>query len=142
MIPFPHSPRYRLADDRWLQGIDPVRRYWIAINGDPNYTVAIAGLEVASEEGLRQLLWQFRRLRAGDQIQVNYVSRSLSIYCVSQNCYAIQAKFRGAPVWHLFDQETLESLLHTSHPDWRCDQQDIELGRSLLQSCWENSLVA
>lgn len=143
MIPFRHTPRYRLEDHEcWLQGVDPLRRYWIALNGDPTQVVSILGLEVKSEEGVRQLLWQFRHLQAGEQMQVNYFSRSLSIYCVSNNCYAIQGTYRGAAVWHLFDQATLESLLITSHPNWRCAPQDIELGRSLLESCWQKNWVA
>jgi hypothetical protein len=142
MVPFSLTPRYRLEDSDWLQGIDPVKHYWIAINGDSNYTAAIAGLEITSSEGLRQLLWQLRRMRSGEQIQVNYRLRSLSVYCVNPTCFALQASFRGAPVWHLFDPATLENLLKTSHPEWQCTQSDIELGRNLLKSCWEQGLVA
>ncbi len=45
------APRYRLDDDSsWLLAIDPVRRYWIAINGDERLSTEIAGL-LASELG-------------------------------------------------------------------------------------------
>ena len=41
---FPLAPRYRLDDeDAWLVGIDPLRRYWFAANGDETIQVVVPG---------------------------------------------------------------------------------------------------
>ena len=46
--------------------------------------------------------------------------KSVQIYCVSTNCYAVADEVAGAEVWPLFDRETLENLLMTmtAHEDW------------------------
>jgi hypothetical protein len=66
---------------------------------------------------------------------------SCTIHCVSLNCYGVEAEINNAPVWHLFDQETLDSLLMTAHPDWQCAPKDIELGRKLLLRSLELAAV-
>jgi len=45
-------------------------------------------------------------------------------------------------VWHLFDYESLESLLMTAHPDWRCAPEHLALGRSLLSVAFEQPAAA
>ncbi|MDB9373968.1 hypothetical protein [Nodularia sphaerocarpa] len=127
------SPRYRLDDESpWLQGIDPSRHYWISVNGDSNFTIAIPGLVVASMSELKQAICQFRSLQPGEQMTVKRIASDCTIHCVSPNCYAVEEEINDAPIWHLFDQETLDSLLMTAHPEWQCTQSDIELGRKLL----------
>ncbi|MBW4555357.1 MAG: hypothetical protein KME59_05355 [Trichormus sp. ATA11-4-KO1] len=137
------SPRYRLDDESpWLEGIDPSRHYWIAVNGDRNITVAVPGLVVESMSELGQAIRQFRSLQPGEQMTLNRIARACTIYCVSSNCYAVADQINDAPVWHLFDQETLDSLLMTAHPEWQCAPSDIELGRRLLlRSLQEPSAV-
>jgi hypothetical protein len=45
------APRYRLDDDSpWLKGIDPLRRYWICVNGDPRSMRVLSGLSTQSPE--------------------------------------------------------------------------------------------
>jgi len=136
--PFILSPRYRLDDDSpWLEGIDPSRHYWIAVNGDPDIQVAIPGLTVSSLKEWKQIVWRFRSLQGGDRMELRRIANTSTIQCISANCYAIATKIDGASVWHLFDQEALESLLMTAHPDWLCAPRDIELGRQLLARSWE-----
>ncbi|MBE9051077.1 hypothetical protein IQ243_11740 [Nostocales cyanobacterium LEGE 11386] len=137
------SPRYRLDDESpWLEGIDPSRHYWIAVNGDRNITVAVPGLVVDSMSELKQAIRQFRSLQPGEQMTLNRIARACIIHCVSSNCYAVADQINDAPVWHLFDQETLDSLLMTAHPEWQCAPSDIELGRRLLlRSLQEPSAV-
>jgi len=136
--PFILSPRYRLDDDSpWLEGIDPSRHYWIAVNGDPDIQVAIPGLTVSSLKEWKQILWRFRTLQSGDRMELRRIANTLIIQCISANCYAIATQIDGASVWHLFDQEALESLLMTAHPDWLCAPSDIELGRQVLARSWE-----
>ncbi|MEB3339098.1 MAG: hypothetical protein VKJ46_16625 [Leptolyngbyaceae bacterium] len=143
MSAFPLAPRYRLDDEsHWLEGIDPSRHYWIAVNGDTDLTIAIPGLAPASMEEFKKAVLEFRALQPGQRLTlVRYASRC-SIYCVSQNCYAIEAEVQGALVWHLFDQETLQSLLMTAHPDWQCAARDLELGRRLLAKSWQQAVAA
>jgi hypothetical protein len=127
------SPRYRLDDELpWLEGIDPSRHYWVAVNGDSNSTVAIPGLVVSSISELKQAIKQFRALQPGEKMTLTRIANCLTIHCVSSNCYAVADKINDAQVWHLFDQETLDSLLMTAHPDWQCAPSDVELGRKLL----------
>jgi hypothetical protein len=127
------SPRYRLDDEsRWLEGIDPSRHYWMAVNGEQNLTVALPGLIVGSLAEFKQFIRQFRSLQPGETMTLERIASSCTIYCVSNNCYAIESEVNNAPVWHLFDQESLDSLLMTAHPDWQCAASDIELGRKLL----------
>lgn len=136
------SPRYRLDDQLpWLEAIDPSRHYWVAVNGDKNFTVAIPGLIVSSITELKQTIRQFRSLQPGEQMTLARVATACTIYCVSSNCYAIETQINGACVWHLFDQETLDSLLMTAHPDWQCAPKDIELGRKLLMRSFEQAAV-
>ncbi len=127
------SPRYRLDDESpWLEGIDPSRHYWIKVNGDSNLTIAIPGLLVASMDEMKQAMKEFRLLEPGEQMTLERVASSCKIHCISSNCYAIEVEMDNAPVWHLFDQETLDSLLMSAHPDWQCAPSGIELGRKLL----------
>ncbi|BAZ25428.1 hypothetical protein NIES4073_63330 [Kalymmatonema gypsitolerans NIES-4073] len=136
------SPRYRLDDELpWLEGIDPSRHYWIAVNGDTNLTVAIPGLTVSSISELKQSIREFRALQPGEQMTLARVASSCTIHCVSTNCYAVEAQINNAWVWHLFDQETLDSLLMTAHPDWQCAPKDIELGRKLLMRSFQQAAV-
>lgn len=127
------SPRY-LLDDRsvWLEGVDPSRRYWIAVNGDKNQTVAIPGPTVSSRSELKQIIFQFRSLQPTDKMTLTRTASTCTIHCISSNCYALEVEDNFAPVWHLFDRETLDALLMTAHPDWRCSPADIDLGRRLL----------
>ncbi len=127
------SPRYRLDDEsRWLEGIDPSRHYWIAVNGEKKVTLALPGLIVSSMEEFKQVIRKFRSLQPGEILNLARISSRCLIRCISNNCYAIEAEVNHAPVCHLFDQETLESLLMTAHPDWQCAPSDIDLGRKLL----------
>ncbi|WP_017304961.1 hypothetical protein [Spirulina subsalsa] len=131
--PFVLSPRYRLDDELpWLMGVDPSRNYWIWVNGESDLTVMIPGLLVTDLETWKALIRRFRRLQPQEQMQIERVAQSVIVHCVSTNCYAIASEVSGAVVWHLFDRESLESLLMTSHPDWQCAPKDIELGRSWL----------
>lgn len=127
------SPRYRLDDEMpWLEGIDPSRHYWINVNGDKSVTIAIPGLMVASVSEMKQAIRQFRSLQPGEQMSLLRIASNCKIHCISHNCYAVETQINHAPVWHLFDQETLDSLLMTAHPDWQCAPADVELGRKLL----------
>ncbi|MBF2026200.1 MAG: hypothetical protein IGS48_05445 [Oscillatoriales cyanobacterium C42_A2020_001] len=140
---FPLAPRYRLDDELpWLEGIDPSRHYWLMVNGDAALTVAIPGLAVFSQEEFKQAILGFRALQPGGQMEIQRAANRCVIICISQNCYALEAEVLGATVWHLFDQETLESLLRTSHPDWKCAPKDVELGRRSLLRSWAQSIAA
>jgi hypothetical protein len=126
-------PRYRLDDESpWLEGIDPARHYWIAINGNSSMTQPIPGLMVESTSEWKQAIRQFRAMQAGEEMKINRVVSSCTIHRIGENCYAIASEINKAPIWHLFDQETLESLLRTAHPDWQCTSNDVDLGRKLL----------
>ncbi|MBD0343768.1 MAG: hypothetical protein ICV63_02800 [Coleofasciculus sp. Co-bin14] len=141
--PFILSPRYRLDDESpWLEGIDPARHYWIAVNGNADVKVAIPGLSVSSLKEWKQAIRQFRSLQPGEQMELVRIASSCTIHCISFNCYAIATEVVGAAVWHLFDQETLDSLLMTAHPDWQCAPKDIDLGRQLLARSLEKVSVA
>ena len=134
------SPRYRLDDESlWLEGIDPARHYWIAVNGEITLTVAIPGLTVSCITQWKQTIRQFRSLLPGQQMDLVRAASSCSIHCISENCYAIASSIQEAPVWHLFDQETLESLLRTAHPDWQCSPKDIDLGRQMLMRSFQQT---
>jgi hypothetical protein len=127
------SPRYRLDDESpWLEGIDPSRHYWIAVNGEKKVTFALPGLIVSSIDEFKQMIRRFRSLQPGEILNLARISSRCIIRCVTNNCYAVEAEVNNAPVCHLFDQETLESLLMTAHPNWQCAPSDIELGRNLL----------
>ncbi len=143
MLLFPVSPRYRLDDELpWLEGIDPSRHYWINVNSNPALTIAIPGLAVDSFEQFREAILRFRALQSGEQMVITRAAAACTIHCISQNCYAIAGEMNGAEVWHLFDQETLESLLMTSHPDWQCAAKDLDLGRRMLTRSWQQSIAA
>jgi len=144
MLPsFPLAPRYRLDDELpWLEGIDPSRHYWIKVNGDSCLTVAIPGLATSEFAEFRAAILAFRALHPGQAMQIQRVASACTIHCISNNCYAIASTLHEAEVWHLFDKETLESLLMTSHPDWQCAPKDIELGRRLLVANWERAIAA
>lgn len=138
---FPLAPRYRLDDEQpWLEGIDPARNYWLWLNGDQQQTVVIPGLLASSLTEFRGLIQQFRSLQPGEQMKLSRGATAVYLHCVSNNCYAIEVQ--GASVWHLFDEETLDSLLMTAHPDWACSSKGIELGRRMLLNSLAHSLVA
>lgn len=136
------SPRYRLDDESpWLEAIDPSRHYWIAVNGDQNFTIAIPGLVVSSMSELQQAIRQFRSLQPGEQMTVNRIASDCTIHCVSPNCYAVEQEINHALIWHLFDQETLDSLLMTAHPEWQCASSGIEFGQRLLLRSLQQAAV-
>ena len=140
---FTLAPRYRLDDESpWLEGIDPGRNYWIAVNGDANIKLAIPGLTVSSLMEWKQNIRKFRALQPGERMDIVRAAQSCTIYCISSNCYAIEAEVAGSPIWHLFDQESLDSLLMTSHPDWQCAAKDIDLGHQLLARSWQQVVVS
>lgn len=130
--PFVLSPRYALDDSDWLEGIDPSRRYWLHVNGDRCQTVQIPGLVVSSLEELKDAIKRFRSLEPAESLKVERIAESCKIHRVSSNGYAIEGRVEGALAWHLFDRETLESLLMSAHPDWIPSEKDIELGRQIL----------
>lgn len=130
---FPLAPRYRLDDENpWLKGIDPSRHYWIHVNGEQKLTAVLPGLIVSSANEFKQMILRWRALQPGQQMTIERAAGSCMIYCISENCYAIEDQNEPIKVWHIFDQETVESLLMTSHPDWKCSTKDVELGRELL----------
>ena len=136
-------PRYRLDDDSsWLLAIDPVRRYWIAANGDGRLSTEIAGLLTSDKQTFREVILQFRALTSGETLNLPTYREETQIYCVATNCYAVVGEVAGAEVWHIFDRESLESLLMTAHSDWIPNPQDLERSRQLLSKSWEQSLVA
>lgn len=138
------APRYRLDDQSpWLQGIDPLRRYWIHVNGEQHYVRMLPGLKTHDFESFRQAIRSFRNLTIGAVLTLPAeLGRGLTIHCVAENCYAVVDSTTSAPVWHLFDYESLESLLMTAHPDWQCASQHLELGRSLLSLAFEQPAAA
>ena len=137
------TPRYNLDDNSsWLLSIDPLRRYWIAVNGDENYSLRINGLLTSQTEIFRDTVLQFRALTPGETLKVPSFDEPTEIYCVSSNSYAIAGQFMGAEVWHLFDRETMESLLMTAQSDWIPSPKDIAKSRNLLSKSWEKSLLA
>ncbi len=137
------SPRYRLDDQiSWLEGIDPSRRYWLAVNGDKNLTVIIPGLCVPSIQELKETILKLRSLQPEEKMVIQRTLGRLVIRCISKNCYAIQGRVKGALTWHLFDKESLESLLLTSHPDWIPSDKDVELGRKVLEMAFEQPAYA
>lgn len=135
---FPLAPRYRLDDeDSWLIGIDPIRRYWLAVNGDEAIRAIIPGLSVSDFEAFRDLVRSFRSMRPSDSLQLpTAVGMPLMVKCVSKNCFLVEGEIDGAPASHMFDQESLESLLMTAHPDWVCAPQHQALGSKLLSLSW------
>lgn len=137
------APRYRLDDEStWLQGVDPLRRYWVAVNGDDSYLRWIPGLSTLDVDSFRQAIRGVRALAIGQDLTLpTELGADLTIACVAENAYAI-VDLSSAPVWHLFDRESLEALLMTAHPDWQCAPQHVQLGASLLTAAWGQPVVA
>ncbi|HSM82736.1 MAG TPA: hypothetical protein VLS96_13685 [Nodosilinea sp.] len=135
--------RYRLDDESpWLKGIDPLRRYWIYVNGDQRSLRVLSGLATQTVEAFKQAMANFRQLTIGQELTLPAgLSDRITIHCVAKNCYAIADTSTGAEVWHLFDAEALESLLFTAHPDWQCAPGHLNLGRSLLTAAWGQTAV-
>ncbi|MGK7944897.1 MAG: hypothetical protein AB4058_10560 [Microcystaceae cyanobacterium] len=131
------APRYRLDDESsWLEGVDPCQYYWIWVNGDPQVSVVIPGLCVSNKQELKTVIKQMRSLQSGEMMRIQRAADSFVLHCVGDNCYGIEGQVQGALVWHLFDQEALESLLMTSHPDWLPSTQGMELGRKRLNQAF------
>lgn len=138
--PFLLAPRYRLDDESlWLEGIDPARRYWIAVNGESRLTIALPGVIVSSQETFKQVMKQFAALQPGEKMEIERPAQDCTLHCVGMNCYALEAE---PTVWHLFDRETIESLLMTAHPDWKCATRDADLGRQALYRAWDVPVAA
>ena len=139
MHTLPLAPRYRLDDEQpWLVGIDPIRRYWLAVNGNDAVTLAIPGLVVSSVSELRDIILTFRGMTPGEQLKLpTFGEDALVIHCVGDNCFAVEGVVQSAPTSHLFDQETLESLLRTAHPDWQCAPAHLDLGKRFLSLAWQ-----
>ena len=141
---FPLVPRYRLDDEQiWLVGIDPLRRYWILVNGDEAKPIILPGLSTHDFDQFRQAILTFRGMAAGDTLDLPTVTGDcLTVQCVSKNCFVIDHDVNGHPATHLFDQESLESLLMTAHPDWQCAPHHRDLGRQALSLSWEQPAAA
>lgn len=133
------APRYRLDDESpWLKGIDPLRRYWIYVNGEKSFSRPLPGLKTPDFEAFCQSIRSFRNLAVGAVLTLpTEMGQDMAIRCVAENCYAIADNTNAHPVWHLFDYESIESLLMTAHPDWRCAPYHLDLGRSLLSIAFE-----
>jgi hypothetical protein len=132
------APRYRLDDESpWLQGIDPLRRYWLVVNGDEATVRLIPGLSSDDFDAFKRAIRSFRSLDVGQELSLPAeLGEQITIVCVAENCYAVVDPDPTAPVWHLFDREALESLLMTAHPDWYCAPQHLILSQSLLTAAW------
>lgn len=140
---FPLAPRYRLDDEQpWLEGIDPSRHYWLRVNSDTTAIAPLPGLTAPSLAEFKAAMRRFRSLQPGETMTFQRAAATCEVVCVSQNCYAIATTFQGNPIWHLFDCETLDSLLMTGHPDWQCSPQDVALGRRLLLQSWQQPSAA
>jgi hypothetical protein len=141
---FPLVPRYRLDDEQvWLVGIDPLRRYWLLVNGDEATPVIMPGFSTDNFDGFREAILTFHRMAAGETLTLpTAIGTDLTVSCVSKNCFVIDADVNGHAATHLFDQESLESLLMTAHPDWQCAPHHKELGGQLLALAWEQPAAA
>ncbi|MEL6382820.1 MAG: hypothetical protein AAFQ89_10175 [Cyanobacteria bacterium J06626_18] len=141
---FPLAPRYRLDDnDNWLVGVDPLRRYWLAVNGDRTLPVIIPGLNASSFDAFREAVLAFRDMRPGEAMEFpTAIGLPFTLQCVSKNCFLVSGDVNGFPASHLLDQEALESLLMTAHPDWRCAPHHEELGRQMLSLAWDKPAAA
>jgi hypothetical protein len=141
---FSLSPRYHLDDESpWLIGIDPVRRYWLKVNGDDTVTTVIPGLVAPSLDRFKAAILKFRDMVPGEQINLaTFASEPLTIHCITHNVYAVEQSLEGALTWHLFEQEALEQMLMTAHPDWQCARKDLDLGRQLLMQSWQTVAAA
>ena len=141
---FPLVPRYRLDDEQvWLVGIDPLRRYWLLVNGDEAKPIILPGLSTSDFDQFRKAILSFRDMAAGDALAMpTSTGTTLTVRCASKNCFAIDCDVDGYPATHLFDQESLESLLMTAHPDWQCAPHHRELGRKTLSLSWNQPTVS
>ncbi|MEB3288644.1 MAG: hypothetical protein VKI82_01945 [Leptolyngbya sp.] len=137
------APRYRLDDESaWLQGIDPLRRYWVMVNGEDTLVRRLPGLSTPDFDQFKQAMLSFRALAVGQELTLPAeMGDDLTIHCVAENTYAL-ADDSSAPLWHLFDRESLESLLMTAHPDWQCAPQHLRLGQSVLTAAWGQPVAA
>lgn len=135
---FPLVPRYRLDDEQaWLVGIDPLRRYWLLVNGDETKPIILPGLGAQDFDQFRKAILSFRSMVAGDTLDLPTATGAvLTIACASKNCFAVDFEVDGCLATHLFDQESLESLLMTAHPDWQCAPHHQDLGRRTLSLSW------
>lgn len=138
------APRYTLDDEStWLIGIDPVRRYWLNVDGEGAIAIAIPGLLIPSLETLEEVIQSFRSLPVGATLTLpTFTDERLTIHHLRNNLYAIPHPINGASAWHLFDCETVEAFLLTAHPDWQCAPQDIALGRNLITQAFEQPAAA
>jgi hypothetical protein len=148
------SPCYRLADQQnWLNWLDP-HHSWIKVNGCAELKVRLPGLAAASVEEFRSVLRQFRALQPGSELQLIRSASVTTIYCVSDSCYAVFGQVNAAPIGaidspigevpilHLFDPETLESLLHASCPDSSGRPQTSDGAHCWLSQSWERAIAA
>ncbi|MEM1309043.1 MAG: hypothetical protein AAGF98_05995 [Cyanobacteria bacterium P01_H01_bin.153] len=136
-------PRYRLDDEQtWLMGIDPLRRYWLWVNDNQANPVILPGLSVNNFDVFRDAILTFRAMTVGDTAKLpTAMGADLVIKCVAKNCYAIDGNVNGNPATHIFDQESLESLLMTAHPDWQCAPHHRELGQKMLAKAWNQPVA-
>ena len=140
---FSLTPRYCLIDtDPWLVGIDPLRRYWLNVNGDANRVANIPGLTSGDFEALRTAIKNFRQLDPQQSMEVPTFleGQDMILHCVAPNLYAIEGCVDG-DVWHLFDAESIEAFLMTAHPDWQCAAKDKALGQSQLNASWQMAVA-
>ena len=138
------SPRYTLDDEQpWLIGIDPVRRYWVRVNGSSSCSTIVPGLVVSGQQEFKSAILSFRALEVGETLALpTFTSSQLVIHHLAENLYAIVHPIEAAQAWHLFDRETIEAFLMTAHPDWQCTPQDIALGRDLVFQAWQKPCAA
>ncbi|NJN23525.1 MAG: hypothetical protein HC810_02870 [Acaryochloridaceae cyanobacterium RL_2_7] len=140
---FSLAPRYCLIDSNpWLVGIDPLRRYWLNVNGDANRVVNLPGLTSGNFEALQTAIQNFRNLELQQSMDAPTFMEggAMKLHCVSPNLYAIEGEVDGK-VWHLFDAEAIEAFLMTAHPDWQCAPQDIALGQAQLSLSWQMAVA-
>lgn len=137
---FPLVPRYQLDDAQgWLVGIDPLRRYWLLVNGDEAKPIILPGLSTDDFDQFKKAIFAFRKMVVGDVLELPTAAAPLLITCVSKNCFVIDFEVDGYLATHLFDQASLEALLMTAHPDWQCSRQRCELGQQRLTLAQEQS---
>jgi hypothetical protein len=152
------SPRYCLNDQQnWLNWLDP-HHSWIRVNGCADLKVRLPGLAAASGEEFRSVLRQLRALQPGSELQLIRSASVTTIYRVSDSCYAIFGQVNDpingpidgltngpigdVPIMHLFDPETLESLLHASYPDGSGRPQTLDWEHCWLSQSWERAIAA
>jgi hypothetical protein len=112
------------------------------VNGEETLVRRLPGLNTPDFERFKQAIRSFRALDVGQELTLPAeMGEDLTITCVAENTYAIADHF-SAPVWHLFDRESLESLLMTAHPDWQCAPQHLRLGQSVLTAAWGQPAIA